>query len=1247
MTAKSKRPRGSVSFELGSRTAFTLRAVPRAEFELGAPRDRTLDRRLYDLPLRGFCKHLPDDTPCTVTWLIKEGASTREYVDPEPRRLRLMSGGAEFILDVRIDALAMGLFGEGTLACVVQPSFPHCPKGTFDHGPLKYDNTPRVLADTDTPFAMFGENRLSIGERIEVSVELRGCFRGFHARLNVFETDVHEAFSLSSLGLARTFEWRDGDVTPIAWRLGCTEAGDDAPVVFDYQDPGEEGPDLELDHELWIADPADVPLGPFVSRPGEEGSFWRRVPDPAVLAQGKAKAGKPAKDEKHGKVAVKLRFKELAPIGELEPHAVESWKFTAKVPQPGLRKQHARPWPQHRRFVQPQDFGPIEKWVYAFTHHRKTDAIELVDERYFELKREYDPYGGPDPAKVLPHPVKEADRHPDERGKLGRTPSADVEQYFTFEYDSDEVDLYFCLSRIQLPHWRLKDYETDGRTLAPKAPGSPVTDADERAQLHTTRAVARLRDRCLRYAPWDPSFQQRYLDLKDGVDVIEKLEQPDVQVLYLPDALQIVEDAQAQYLADAEVVQNLSGAEDWNESDSLDAQQRFLAAFLGPVVDKYSESEEGRRRLGQFFKETEFRRWVEEYDAKLMAAQKRVELWQQYKQSWVDDAQVAGDDQQFLGKGLYAETREDHLLTRRIGDKEVRGQAVPGTEEGKLHAKNEDAFFAHWASITEHTTASYVGKLWTVRKLHEPGSFVREILLDPAVWYGSGRDRIGEVEHITEVLEQHVLVPAAKFGRYERLADPSSTTREIVTSAGDEVSGGLKTLKQVSEVVSVSEQAISKSLKGLARFDVSRAYLHNHGTSSTLVFYVNVTDGTGPVRVRELSAPLDRAVTAKDARSVLRSLGGDVKHMEVWESSKPPLKAADDAIDTSMTKNVGRVMVLLNGLNFVLQVPKALAALTGDGPWYAKLKAGLALGEAAADFVASVEVLRYVARLGSTARLSVAVRFAGVAAGILGVALATWSAIEAFSEGKYGEGIAQVAIGVGTAAIMLSGMAVGAGLITAGAATWWTGIGIVLIIVGGILAFIFGQPDDTAIEKWLKQSPWGWSPSGNHPARHVRRLLEILIRPKCFVYIAPSSDGRAATVRVDIYSLYFIPGRSQYFVRLLDAKQAGKTTIGFEPNVWFPEFEGKVTNPSEVKIKTTPRPPDGPPLVEPRPWPKTADERDEKTEVPMVSASWSAANLDVNTKTSFKVKLKVRYHPEWLPSPEKEDEYYTYEDSDD
>jgi hypothetical protein len=72
-TKTKKRPRGSVSFDLGSRTAFAVRAVPRAEFTLGAPVTTVLARRVTDLTLRGECKHLPDDTPCTVTWLVKEG----------------------------------------------------------------------------------------------------------------------------------------------------------------------------------------------------------------------------------------------------------------------------------------------------------------------------------------------------------------------------------------------------------------------------------------------------------------------------------------------------------------------------------------------------------------------------------------------------------------------------------------------------------------------------------------------------------------------------------------------------------------------------------------------------------------------------------------------------------------------------------------------------------------------------------------------------------------------------------------------------------------------------------------------------------------------------------------------------------------------------------------------------------------------------------------------------------------------
>jgi hypothetical protein len=1148
----------------------------------------------------------------------------REVVDPEPRRLRLMNGGREFLLDVRIDALAMELFGEGTLACVVQPRFPHCPKGSFEHGPLKYDNTPYVLAETSTPFDM-GGLQLAIGERIEVSVELRGCFRGFHARLDVFETDVHEVMTPSSLGVSRRFEWLDGDVTPVPWRIGCTDPAETAPVFFDYQDPGEEGPDLELDYELWLGDPADA-LSVGVSAPGQEW-WWKRVPDPPQLQRGQARQRPPAAEEKHGKVEVKLRFLELAPVrAELEQDAITDWQFSPKVPLPGLKKRNVAGWPWFTDFARPEEFGPIDKWVYAFAHDRQTNEIKLVDERFCGLQKTRRPQGGHDDGKVHPRPVKEANRQPATRTKLARPLENYDEQYFTYEYDSDKVDLYFCLSRIQLPHWRLRDYETDGK-----------------AQPHTDLALRRLRNRCLRHAPWDASYQLRYLDVKGGADVVQEPELDDVQVLALPDVMQIVEDAQKEYLTDAQKVQNLSGSEDWDETDSLEAQRRFLAGLVGHVVDKYSETDEGRRRLGQFFKEAEFRQWVQDYDAKLARAQKRVELWQQYKLSWIEDAQAAADDDRFLGKGLYAETREDYLLSRRRGGEEPRGAPDPASaDEVKIYAANEDAFFAHWAKVSEHTSASGVGKHWLVRMLHESGSFVRDILLDPAVTFASGRERIGEVEHVTDVLEQHVLVPAAKFGRYERLQDPASSPREIITSAGDELSGGLKAMKQGVDILatlSVTEQALAKSLKGLATFDLRRVTVYRSKEASELVFHVRIEEA-GKVRWQELQAPLDFRVNESDAKLMLRALGGDEKMITVKnvDGLRPPGSMTDDAklaVDgKSITKSIGRVMLLLNGINFVLAIPKAFETLAGDGGVDVKVRAAMELSEAAADFVASVEVLKYVSQLEAMgSRLAVVVRFAGIVAGILGVAIATWKAIEAFNKGNYGEGIAQVAIGVGTGAIMFGTLAVGAGLITAGAATWWTGVGIVLVLVGAILSFIYGQPEDTAIEKWLKQSPWGWSPSNAHPATQTRKLLEILIKPKCYVFIDPTDDPKTAVIQVDIYSLYFVEGKTQYFVEVLDARQSGKT-FAFGPKAWFPEAKG-------VQVERAAIAPDKV-FIARKAWPEEKDKFDPDNEVTVVAAQWRTGLLQGAVDTDFTVKLQVRYHPEWRPSEER----YTYKRSD-
>ncbi len=199
-----------------------------------------MEGRVLVVELAGTVRNLPNETACTVTWIVSGQDTPPRTVVGKPAKLRVQ--GDQATLEVRLDALHAKLTGRATVTLELTPDFPpYAPSQVGGAVTLDLPCTVSMDGLTDT---------VAVGQNIQLSPQRHAIWNDCTLQLRISEhDDDDDSDPDGGLGWDMMFEWGPGESEPKVWRVGCTDdAGD--PVLC-VPDPGERG-EAELRLQLQL-----------------------------------------------------------------------------------------------------------------------------------------------------------------------------------------------------------------------------------------------------------------------------------------------------------------------------------------------------------------------------------------------------------------------------------------------------------------------------------------------------------------------------------------------------------------------------------------------------------------------------------------------------------------------------------------------------------------------------------------------------------------------------------------------------------------------------------------------------------------------------------------------------------------------------------------------------------------------------------------------------------------------------------
>jgi uncharacterized protein (TIGR02594 family) len=216
----------------GFQTTVSLRGLPQTKLELEGFDVAKLSEAKQTVKLSGRAENIPSGTPYKIRWVIRQAdGEVRRVMIAEPPQLSVSSDSFELALEV--DALALQLFGEGSLSAEMQVEFPLCAPTVLEKG-VSYANPLEVRFKE-------GATDLQVGSVRTIELEAGGVFEDSDIRLTLHESG--DAELVGGRYAARTILWEGGDRKAHKWRVGCSTA--EGLYLFDYQDAIEFGYTLE------------------------------------------------------------------------------------------------------------------------------------------------------------------------------------------------------------------------------------------------------------------------------------------------------------------------------------------------------------------------------------------------------------------------------------------------------------------------------------------------------------------------------------------------------------------------------------------------------------------------------------------------------------------------------------------------------------------------------------------------------------------------------------------------------------------------------------------------------------------------------------------------------------------------------------------------------------------------------------------------------------------------------------------
>ncbi|MCH9688221.1 MAG: lytic transglycosylase domain-containing protein [Deltaproteobacteria bacterium] len=222
-------------------------AVPPTDLSLTI-RSHRLEGHALVVSASGPVENLPDQTACTVTWMVtRKGEPARAVVGGS---VPLCVSGTTGSVELRLNVIEAGMFGRGQLSLQLDPDFPAAGQTTVGG-----------VVDFDWPCGveLAGyANTMKVGHVVDLRPHRHAVFSGctLQVRVTEFDPEGDDADTNDEGGaLEQVWEWGPGESEVGQWRVGCTDA--DGEPISNLCDPGEKGA-AELRVEVRVRPPGGV-----------------------------------------------------------------------------------------------------------------------------------------------------------------------------------------------------------------------------------------------------------------------------------------------------------------------------------------------------------------------------------------------------------------------------------------------------------------------------------------------------------------------------------------------------------------------------------------------------------------------------------------------------------------------------------------------------------------------------------------------------------------------------------------------------------------------------------------------------------------------------------------------------------------------------------------------------------------------------------------------------------------------------
>jgi hypothetical protein len=194
----------------------------------------------------------------------------------------------------------------------------------------------------------------------------------------------------------------------------------------------------------------------------------------------------------------------------------------------------------------------------------------------------------------------------------------------------------------------------------------------------------------------------------------------------------------------------------------------------------------------------------------------------------------------------------------------------------------------------------------------------------------------------------------------------------------------------------------------------------------------------------------------------------------------------------------------------------------------------------------------------------------GIFGGLLTAITGLIGALDAFREGNLGKAAGHTLISLGGASTAIGAAflanSISAGVAIGAVAVAWTGVGLLLILVGGVVVYIFSEDEGDEYEEWFRASPWGVDADPDRTvAEHTQALLDLIMRPR--VRAEWQRPAPRATVRLFLDLPFWLEAESEATINAFefrgkfagswDREQYADADIKFESNATVHTSERK------------------------------------------------------------------------------------------